>query len=336
MANLVLLNFADPKTDAAKAGQKSQTLVGRSAAAISKKKQYNRTGLAKLLSGKDTIQVIDLYEPLDDMKQGRMPDAGIMAATETACAKASKVMVCIHGVHDDVDWGLATVSTGDGGFKIGNFVRYDTLATFVDQVLPEGAEKVNLALIMCYGARSASFQKNHEGALTPGDLASSFAYKFFKLLAPSRKIRMTARTGFTGFNEQNGHSEVCTEAAVTAEIDWRELQDAGDTSAKQKASNAAYMRLRQELERTMKPNAAIDAASARQKGLIDGTIPAVTPDEIAIKEYGQLVARNRALRDQKGEVKEKYGKLVYSYGGNVLKIFRKYPEMEEMYSGPLL
>jgi hypothetical protein len=335
VATLVLLNFADPTTAAAKTGGKSQTLVGRSAAAIARKPQYGRTGLAKMLSGRDTIRVIDLYELLDDAKQGRAPDPATMATAKGACAKASKVMVCIHGVHDDVDWGLATVATG-GGFKIGNFVRYDTLAGFVDQLLPSGGEKCNLALIMCYGARSASFEKNHEGTLTTGDLASSFAYKFFKLLCPNRKIRMTARTGFTGFNEQNGHSEVCTEAAVTAEIDWRELQDAGDSAAKQKASNDAFLRLRTELAKTQRPNEAIDAATARQKGLIDGTIPAVTADETAMKEFGQLQAKNRALREQKQQVKEKYGKFVYHYSANVLKIFRKYPDLEELYSGPLL
>lgn len=102
------------------------------------------------------------------------------------------------------------------------------------------------------------------------------------------------------------------------------------------ASDAAFLQLRDEFTKTMKYGAAIDAAVARKKALVDGTAAAVTPEEIALKEYGQVQRLNATLNQQRSEVQAKYGKMLYHLDAGTLSIYRKYPNMESLYQGPLL
>jgi hypothetical protein len=129
------------------------------------------------------------------------------------CESADKIMLGLHGRYDDTEQGFAGLGWKRGHDVIGN---YRDFAELIASFLRTG-KSYKLALIVCFGARSADFNKNHDGNLEPADIKSSFAYKFFKEICTKADITITARTGSVSFDSKTGRSLVQTEAAVTAE-----------------------------------------------------------------------------------------------------------------------
>jgi hypothetical protein len=101
---------------------------------------------------------------------------------------ASKTVVFIlHGKPDDTDQGFST--TG------GAVCTFRQLGRLAKLLMPERDTIYHVSLIMCYGARSANVRLNHDGMIPRDQLASSFAYKFFRELCGARNVRMVAWTG---------------------------------------------------------------------------------------------------------------------------------------------
>jgi len=125
-------------------------------------------------SGHQIFQ-INLLDYMDDEKNFLF-DSDLLDAIKNF--KASKTLVCAHGIRTDVTHcyikNFAEISGNKG-------LSYSELAEVVRTLLPDDIKNtVPMELIMCYGARSADFENNHdiENADTINFL-NSFAYRFF-------------------------------------------------------------------------------------------------------------------------------------------------------------
>lgn len=101
--------------------------------------------------------------------------------------QSKTVVFLLHGRPDDTDQGFST--TG------GAVCTFEQLGRLAKLLMPERSEIYRVSLIMCYGARCANVRLNHEGMIPKGQLATSFAYKFFREICGARTIRMVAWTG---------------------------------------------------------------------------------------------------------------------------------------------
>jgi hypothetical protein len=97
------------------------------------------------------------------------------------------VVFILHGKPDDTDQGFST--TG------GVVCTFKQLGRLAKLLMPARDDIYHVSLIMCYGARSANVRLNHDGMIPRDQLASSFAYKFFRELCGARNVRMVAWTG---------------------------------------------------------------------------------------------------------------------------------------------
>jgi hypothetical protein len=139
-------------------------------------------------------------------------------------AKSRTVVFILHGKPDDTDNGFATT-----GGAVCTFKQLGKLAKLLMAVR---GETYRVSLIMCYGARCANVRLNHEGMLSPGDLATSFAYKFFREICISRSVRMVAWTGAVSNDAALSHT--CENEEQGLYVDMRhEVMQTQTTTQKQ-------------------------------------------------------------------------------------------------------
>lgn len=248
-------------------------------------------------------------------------------AISMLCGTANTIMLGVHGQVDDTEQGFAGLGWDQGTGVVGNWTEFaDLTSSFL---LPSKSYK--LALIVCFGARSSEFRKDHDKALLESDIKSSFAYKFYSRICTKADITMTARTGSVGFNDQSGVSEVQTESGVLAEIEYEELQRANQT----KDIADAYEKLQQKECVNVEGR---NRFRAWQTNMEAGKEP-VNPEERVIKRYLELKQRINLLTGQKAEDRPKYGKFVYTYKNGMVTVYRKYEDgkktMSVLYQGQL-
>jgi len=324
MANIVVFDLAD---------REGGTPVDKTVNML-QQKFPQRSGLKKIL-GQNTVQRFSLFDLLANFHEaGAVPGANL-APVKQACTTATKIFLCIHGKHNDTDKGFASLTMG-GGVK--DLTTWQELANFMLLLMPTRDEVYNLALVMCYGARTENFRLDNQGDLPANELKTSFAYKFYSRLCQPRTIRMTARTGAVQFDTHSGHSMVETEEAVNARADQEEYlreQEAAGVFDNIKAMKtrmttieggrtAESVQLWMDLENRYKQNPDAPAANA---------------DEQTMKTYRQVVRRKEEFRliMEGNPDRSKYGKLVYTYVKNTLSIHCKYPKPGHiLYRGPLI
>ena len=253
-------------------------------------------------------------------------------AISELCGRADKIMIGVHGHFGDTNQGYAGMGWGMGSGVVGTASEFARLiAGFLC-----GGKSYKLALIMCFGARSARPRVNHDGDLEEADIKSSFAYKFFKEICQRSEatVSMTARTGSVAFDASTGRTMVQTEAAVQAEMDNADLQAAEYT--KRIARN--YEQLQRFLCNTEE---GLQKFRAMQERMEEGGVEPRNPAERTIKNYVDLRQQVTRLQQQSSDLVGKYGKFVYQYDrpANRVTVLRKYnqgaPAFGRLYEGPL-
>ena len=326
MANIVVLDLAD---------KEGGTPVQKTVDTL-KQKFPQRTGIKKVFCGQgNVVEKFDLFDLLAGFNGNGAMSAAQLTRVQQSCRQANKIFLCIHGKHNDTESGFASLTLGGA---MTNLTTWQQLANFIILLLPERFEPFNLALIMCYGARTEHFRLNQQGDLPADEIKSSFAYKFFSKLCVARKVRMTARTGAVQMDPSTGHSMVESEESVNARADQEDFLRAREEEAvfdnikdlKARMTSRAGGASEESAQRWM-------ALEARYKATPDAA--ANTDEERIIKAYQQAVRRKKeyqAIMDGNPD-KTKFGKIVYTYSDNVLIIRCKYPEPGvNLYSGPLL
>ena len=325
-ARIVLLNLGD------RAG--GGGLVHKSATKLQIK--YPPASKFSLFSGNEVLE-LSLFALMAKYQAGHLPLSDPELQTvRTACAGATKIMLCLHGLHNDVQSGFADDSMAHT--PMAAVASHTDLARFTRSFLPLLDKVYNLALIMCYGARSQNYRLDHQGMIPANELRTSFAYKFYSQICIPRNVRMTARTGATGFDERTGGSTVESEASVLARAD---KDDFLRLAATQTDIND-YIALKDSYTK-----AAHGGSEARALAWLamDGRfrdnpdLVAANLDEAKVRAYHQVLRRKAAYEaNMQGQDRSKYGKYVYTYSAeDQLTIYSKYPKPGvPLYHGPLL
>lgn len=323
MANYLVINLADRSG----MGAISSLHAGVSA-------KHLTTGLTKLIKGSNTTTLVDAFALFDRdlLKQLPRSDPALLAL-RNQCRAADKIYLATHGIPTDVDHAFANAAGGNP------LCTVSQLASFLLAILPQRDKTYRLALVMCYGARSATYRHadlDHQGNIPIADLRTSFAYKLYSRLAQHRNIVLTARTGAVAYDSHSGISRVEDELSIDARID-KELflrqpnivptvnafKARRDAAAK--AGNQAYdafVQLQEQFEKD--PN----------------KVPA-NPVETDLKHYTDMMRTKKQYQDvmDANTDRAKYGKIFYRLHNGQLTIASKYADQGRpliLYTGPMV
>lgn len=308
MSNFVVINLADPGGIGAIASLRQGVTA-----------KQRRTGLGRVLYGQHAVDQVDAFALLaaDQNHTLQRTDPGLQALRQL-CVRSKKIYLATHGVPTDVDHAFANAA---GGVPL---CTARELARFMLMALPQRDEAYNIALVMCYGARTATYrsaQLDHQGMVPINDLRTSFAYKFFRDVARSRHLRMTARTGAVAFDAATGRSTVEQEMSIDARIDKDILVRQPHVVPLTQANRAL------EVQAAQGGNGTYDAfRNLSNQFRNDPNRVANNADEQTIKDYQGLMRDRQQyvdIMDAHGDL-AKYGKLVFTYVGGTLTIINKY------------
>jgi hypothetical protein len=283
-----------------------------------------------------------LYYACQDLMDADL--AGTLTETEVEeirdnIAEADKIIIIIHGMPTDTDAGFTNVDLNG----VRKLCTWDELGHLALLLFPKRSKTYNISLVMCYGARSENYRLDHMGNISPEDLKSSFAYKFFRSICNFRNVRMSARTGAVS-NDGRLHNIVETEARVREVIDESEI--------KQAATNK-LPELRRKRDELLADGVSREQWNdALREYSTNPDAPANTKLEKVAKKYAyytsvglqQVHAQYEDEIRQVGVQLAKYGKLIYVYRNGELRIINRYGnpadptigENYELYRGPLL
>ncbi|MCA9527248.1 MAG: hypothetical protein KC549_13240 [Myxococcales bacterium] len=278
-----------------------------------------RGAFASLFLAQHEVELIDAFDLLDDDLIGQLHygDHRVQAVRNRILG-AKKIYLATHGIATDVDNCFASAA---GGLALCN---YRQLASFMMALMPTRDTTYDLALVMCYGARTQTYrttQLDQQGMVPVQELRTSFAYKFFREISRHRKIRMTARTGAVGFDSTTGRSTVEQEIAVEASIDKEVLLRQPNVIPATQAYRQA------EIQAANGGNDTYDAfRQLSQAFKADPNRVAGNAEEQVIQDYQDIIRQKEqyiAIMDA-NMPQAKYGKIVYTRTGGTLRIVNKY------------
>ena len=322
MPHYVMLNFEDadpnagPGLVASVKGNNVPNVQGIGAAAAGTAKIYQNRALAKSTFFKKKTAV---YYPCQEILQRDMAntlDKADLANIRNDCRSAKTVAFIIHGKPSETEHGFAT-----SGAQLCSWKDLGRLALLL---LPDGGT-YNIALIMCYGARSENAKLDHRGQISDTDLKTSFAYKFFRSICVARRVRMTARTGAVSNDSSINHT-VETEEQVFLLL---KQQKAMAKRTLNKATMDAQKVTVFNTSGLSKPvfdqqfNAALMQFVNNPQYVPQNALEQFAKDYIIYTPY---VNQYLAAKFNPGDLgnRAKYGKLIYSYDGNNLEIIARY------------
>jgi hypothetical protein len=336
MSTLVILNLADP----GQMGPVTKVKSGLEA------KQRTRA----TVSVDDAV--VPIYDLFDELREaGNLGASSDLIDIAVACEKADKIYLCTHGLANDTENAYAKASGGQALATWRDFVR------LLDKLLTSSSKRYNIALVMCYGARSETYRAadlDHTGQVPIGMLRTSFAYKLFKSLCErNRSIRLTARTGAVAFDAKTGQSTVEQEAAIDIALDKEEYlrepktQQTIDDWKRFKDEGVAAGRAHEAAGKEGVPSQykAWDKAQTKFRNNPEASAGLFASGvEKAGKAYYQVIAKKNALEQRKSQYQDlaKYGKLVYSNMGGGIFIVSKYGNQKDigpgtvLYAGPMV
>lgn len=257
-------------------------------------------------------------------------------------AKAKKVYIIMHGSPDVTDHGFTNSQAK---------ITWEQLGNLALLLFPKRTARYYVSLIMCYGARTSNFKSNHLGRMSPSDIKTSFAYKFFRALCVHRNIELTACTGAVSTDAKSGANNVESEEWVCAVLDMTDYK-------KDKPSRDI---LQQNLDQTKQRYLLSEGGNLESwKSLYvafaqNKMKKGATQTERDIENFHRRTTHTLAgLMAQKGTATavhggnsnlNKYGRIRYVYdGAGALTIINKYGDPTDptigadfvMYRGPLL
>jgi len=310
---IVYLNFADKHGVTEKAVRALRL----------KYPEYNGWNLYKYYLDNNSVQLFDLVDTFKNNSLSIQQRREISAQ----CTGADRIMVAIHGQPGDTVNGYIQ-EFGENIIK----VNYRIFAQYILQFLPNRNSEYRISLIMCFGARSEDPLLDHREGLTNEMIKSSFAFKFYRELVQSIRVRMSARTGSIEFHERTGHSMVQTEEAVASEVELNLLQESEEIFL----VNQAYEGLKElYLSKYGNIRALVlmenDIVREMESGRTDWSM--LSSEQMIILRYKKIKKRINRLTQAKDRSKGKSGKFIYLYDQGNVMVIRKYPEPEILYRG---
>ena len=351
MGLYVVLNFEDRHLDTHR-GAADSTVK-----ALQKRYEQDKqkTGLAALFVGRNAVIEHRCVE-LQGVAPAITTDHNRIAQIRNDCARAEKIYVVAHGDPRTTDVCYTNDPNGIGVVRLADSA---TLGTFLKTVIQPKTSVIRIALVMCYGARCARYQRatvNHQGMVATNDLKTSFAYQLFKELAQTRQVKMTAVTGKIQHDATSGRALVEHEDMIDENMEFAEaakaqtvskgpligqynaLLQSGNSVATINAEAAKY-----------RSNPALAAANPLQqyaKDLVtwERSGGDAIKARVATAQAAKRTATTNLTQAGQEENMPKYGKFIYTYKNNILKIVSKYGKpndgvivpMTVLYQGPLL
>jgi hypothetical protein len=350
MPKYVVLNFEDKYLSTHKGAADSTIQVLQ--------RRYEQTkqtrGLTRLFVGKNSLIEHRPVE-LNGETIGFTTDHTRITQIRTDCARAEKIYAVAHGDPRTPDVCYTNSPHGVGVVRLAD---YTGLADFLKLVVPPRETVIRIALVTCYGARYARYQRaqvDHTGMIADDDLRTSFAYQLFKELVEGRKVKLTAVTGKIQHETTQGCALVEHEDMIDENMEFSEAA---------RAQTVSKGDLIGRYNALLKNNTAT-VINAEVKNFRDHpTLVAVTP----LQHYAQdlvnwentggnaIMARVRDAKAAKDAAAQritsagqntdmrKYGKFIYAYKNGILKIVSKYGKVNDpvivpmtvLYQGPLL
>lgn len=252
------------------------------------------------------------------------------------CNQAKTIAVVIHGMPDETEHGFST----DGD----SVATWGQLSNLALMLFPNRSKKFNIALIMCYAARSEDHKLNHQGVIPPEKLKTSFAYKFFRRICLFRNIRMSARTGAVSSDGDVNHT-IENEEQVFYVIEKGEASQkrlANQKTGTGNGDDAITLQKNMFLEVTgtspQKLQQVMDKFVQDPHKIPKGPLETFAKNHITYSnQVGGYLMNKFPDRNQT----TKFGKLIYDYDG-ALTITRRYDDEtgnggnQILYHGPLL
>jgi hypothetical protein len=351
MGLYVVLNFEDRHLDTHR-GAADSTVK-----ALQKRYEQDKPkkGLSALFVGKNAVIEHRCVE-LQGVAVSITTDHNRIAQIRNDCARAEKIYVVAHGDPRTTD---VCYTNDPNGIGVVQLADYATLGTFLKAVIQPKPSAIRVALVMCYGARCARYQRatvDHMGTIAANDLKTSFAYRLFKELAQTRQIKMTAVTGKIQHDSTSGRGLVEHEDMIDENMEFAEAAKA------QTVSKGPLIGRYNALIQGGTSAGAITTEAAKYRA--DSTLAAATPlqqyakDLVAWENSGGNAMKARVVNAQaakqtaasnlrktgQDENMPKYGKFIYTYKNNILTIVTKYGKptdgamvpMTVLYQGALL
>lgn len=335
MPYYVMLNFEDadptagPGLATAIKGRNVPNIGTIGGAAAGTTKIYHNRALAKS-KWHNKKEVV--YYPCQEILQrdiAKTLDRNDLANIRRDCESAKTIAFIIHGTPTDTDRGFSTAG--------GALCTWKDLGRLALLLLPDTRD-YSIALVMCYAARSQEADLDHTGQISPNQLRTSFAYKFYRSVCQLRRIRMTARTGAVS-NDAGINHTVETEEQVFLLLEKQQAMG-------KRTLNKVAMDLQKTNLLNSKGLNAQQFDAELQKFLNNPSRVPVGEVETFAKNYiiytPYMAGYIQAQFDQaKLGNRSKYGKLVYTYTNGVLDIIARYAtdahaENYSLYRGPLL
>lgn len=328
MSKYVVLNFEDRHGDTGKGAADSTV-----AALKLRYEKHKQHGAVKaLFVGKHSVVEHRCVE-MKGASPGFTTDADRIGKIRADCKNAGKIYVVAHG---DPRTTEICYTNDPHGIGVVRLARYTQLGAFLKQVLPA---KCTVALVMCYGARCAHYQRaqvNHSQAMDLADLRTSFAYQLFYGLAQVSDIKLTAVTGKIQHDATTGRALVEHEDVIDENMEFAEAAKA------QTVSKGPLLDTFKRLQGTPDGLGKMNAAAAKFRA--NPATPVVTDydrygkDLVAWENSGGLAmkkrvedaqqnvraARQKLVASGQEETMHKFGKFIYTYRNSVLRIVSKY------------
>lgn len=196
---------------------------------------------------------------------------------------------------------------------------------------------------------------DHSGLIPIADLASSSAYGLFHSLVPQRNVRLTAVKGKIQHEASSGRALVEHEDVIDQNMEFAEAAKAQTMS--KSPLTAAYKKLLAAGHGDSQILAAVKSMRSAPKAPANALeqyghdlIQWESNGGIGIKQRVELAqqSRNQAIANltAQGPQQEvaKYGKFIFRFDGNILKVASKYGQSNDpnvgaggyVYSGPLV
>jgi len=227
--------------------------------------------------------------------------------------KSRTVVFVLHGKPDDTDEGFSTSG--------GSVCTFKQLGRLAKLLMPIRDEKYRISLVMCYGARCRNVRLNHEGMIPSGELASSFAYKFFRELCGARNIRMVAWTGAVSNDGDLKHT--CENEDQVLYVDKKQEVAALQNSPQKQQIEIEKAAL---LQRLKMSNADFGNNVMMKFANNPNAAPTNEVDRFALRYIPYSPVRAQWMMNLFPDRNQtsNYGKLIYDFSGSQLVITNRY------------
>ena len=246
------------------------------------------------------------------------------------CQSAKTIGIIIHGGISDTEHGWATDK--------GQVCTWKELGQLMLLLLPAADRIYNIALIMCYGARSSNAKLDHDGRISPTDLKTSFAYKLFRTICVGRNVRMSARIGLVRTDYMTNFL-VETEEGTRKQILYQEsfqLQGMNKVTMDQKKIELCTRKhISAELFDTIVKQFAMTPTKEP-----NGELQKFAKQYVIYSDHLKTFIDN-SVSPEKIKDRSQYGKLIYKYSNGTLEIISRYDLTSDglaytLYKGALL